>query len=68
MKSSAKCLRPASRLVLSLSQSAPGCLQEGVKVLEVLLDSTEFLQAMDQATLLLQASSKPHGGAPAQVT
>eukprot|EP00891_Asterochloris_glomerata_P002857 jgi/Astpho2/2857/Aster-x0134 len=33
---------------------------EGVKVLEVLLDSTEFLQALDQATLLLHASSKPH--------
>ena len=64
MKSSVKCLRPASRLVLSLSQNASLCLQEGVKVLEVLLDSTDFLQAMDQATSLLQASSKPHGGAP----
>ena len=65
MKSSAGCPRPALKLVLSLSQNTPRCLQEGVKVLEVLLDSTEFLQAMDQATSLLQASSKPHGGASA---
>ena len=54
-------------LVPSLSQHAPRRLQEGVKVLEVLLDSTDFLQALDQATSLLQASSKPHGGASARV-
>ncbi len=53
--------------MLTPSQNAPHCLQEGVKVLEVLLDSTEFLQALDQATLLLHASSKPHGGASVRV-
>ena len=58
-----QCLKPA--LVLSLSQNTPHGLQEGVKVLELLLDSTEFLQAMDQATSQLQTSSKPHGGASA---